>query len=76
MNDMDEEMTKRAEELCRMTNAYLRGRTPYECECALRVFYADARKEPVDPVAKKVMDDSPDCFNAEWRRRREEGIES
>ena len=68
----DKDTIERAMELRLMTNTWLKRLTPYERECMRRVHFAEAKKEPIDPVAKKVVEDSVDRFNAEWRRKREE----
>ena len=49
----------------------LAGLTPYERGCMLKVHMAEADRKPIDPVAKRVVDDAVERFDAAWKRELE-----
>ena len=63
--------TERFRELCWKTSEMLAGLTPHERACMLKVHMAEADRKPIDPVAKRVVDDAVERFNAAWRRELE-----
>lgn len=55
--------------LCRGMDELLQSLTPYERDCMFKVHYQVADREPVDPLAKRVIDEAVDRFNAKWKTK-------
>jgi hypothetical protein len=68
-----QEMTfeHRFQELCRKTSELLNGLTRYERDCMMSVHLAEMHRQPVDQVAKRVIEEAVDRFNEAWRQERE-----
>lgn len=48
-------------------NEMLRSLTPYERDCMFKIHMQEAVREPIDLVAKLVVDDAVEQFNSKWR---------
>ena len=71
MEVADKDTIERAMRLRRMMNEMLRGLSPYERACMMSVHLAEMHGQPVDQVAKRVIDDAVQRSNEKWRLERE-----
>lgn len=55
-------------------NEMLRSLTPYERDSMFKIHMQEAVREPIDLVAKLVVDDAVEKFNSKWRREIEARI--
>ena len=67
--------TRQRVEILRLgMNEMLRSLTPYERDCMFKIHMQEAVREPIDLVAKLVVDDAVERFNSKWRREIEARI--
>jgi len=52
----------------------LNSLTPYQRDCLYKVHIQQACREPVDPVAERVIKDAKDAFDKEWKARVEANL--
>jgi hypothetical protein len=55
-------------------NEMLRTLTPYERDCMFKIHMQEAVREPIDVVAKQIVEDAVERFNIQWRRHMEARI--
>jgi hypothetical protein len=65
---------QRCEILRHGMNEMLRSLTPYERDSTFKIHMQEAVREPIDLVAKLVVDDAIEQFNCKWRRQIEARI--
>ena len=67
--------TRQRVEILRLgMNEMLRGLTPYERDSMFKIHMQEAVREPIDLVAKLVVDNAIEQFNSKWRREVEARI--
>lgn len=68
----DPDTRKRAAELLQMMNEFMCGLSRYERDCMMSVHLAEMHRQPIDQVAKRVIEDARERFDAAWRAGRRE----
>jgi hypothetical protein len=53
-----------------MINAFLKGLTPLERDCKFKIHCQELHGEPIDPAAKRDVDEAEKRFAKEWQERR------